>query len=263
MMSSTVAKKWLFRLRPENDAKLRLFLLPHAGGSATSFRSWAEHLPAGVDACALQLPGRGERLNEPAIESMMPLVEAVYTNIAPLLETPYVLFGHSFGALLAFELAHRIRGEGQRPPLRLVVSGRRAPSTGVGGRVLHLLPDEQVEARIRRFGGTPSVLLDDPELRALFIGVLRADFKVIETYEYVRRPPLDVPLSIFRGQEDEEAPLDLVLPWQQEAREASSLRSFAGGHFFALERPRPVVRALLDDVAFAGLEVTSAPALGT
>lgn len=263
MTSSIGAKNWLLRLRPQTDPKLRLFLFPHAGGNGASFRSWAEHLPPGVDACALQLPGRGERLNERAMESMAALVDAVLVNIAPSLDRPYVLFGHSFGALLAFELAHRIDVEGLRPPLRLVVSGRRAPSTGVGGRVLHRLPDDEFEARIRRFGGTPSVLLDDPELRALFLGVLRADFKVIETYEYPQRPPLDVPLSIFRGEDDEEAPLDLVQPWQQEARAASSVRSFAGGHFFALERPRPVVRALLEDVAFADLEGAAAPTLGS
>jgi surfactin synthase thioesterase subunit len=184
---------------------------------------------------------------------MNTLVENTIGQLKNWLDVPYLLFGHSFGAVVAFELARRLRGLAVRPPLRLAVSGRRAPSTG-SSSVLHLLPDSQLEARIRAFGGTPAVILDDPELRALFLSLIRADFKALETHVFEASERLDLPLSVFCGDADPEAPARLMRPWLEESSGPSSFHSLPGGHFFALERPAAVVQLLLEELSQQGLQ---------
>ncbi|HEU5075111.1 MAG TPA: alpha/beta fold hydrolase [Polyangiaceae bacterium] len=247
-MTANLNSRWLFRPRPVRTPALRWFMLPHAGASAVVFRSWADHLPADHDLCAVQLPGRSERLAEPPFEQLTPLVEQLADELYPWLDVPFVIYGHSFGALVGFELTRTLRRRGLRAPMRLVVSGRRAPSVP-SARALHLLPNEALEQRVRDFGGTPDEILMDPELRSLFLGLIRADFKVIETYQYSEEAPLDVSMSMLCGSEDREASEELMRPWLRESRAPSTFHVLSGGHFFVLERPLAVLRLLLGEIA--------------
>src|SRR5262245_32711610 len=120
-------RPWLIGARPDPRARLRLFCFPSAGGGASAYAPWAELLPAGVELCRVQLPGRESRFVEPAAGSLDELLPRVHAALRPFFDVPFSLFGHSMGALLAFELTLRLRAAGERLPASLYPSGHRAP----------------------------------------------------------------------------------------------------------------------------------------
>jgi medium-chain acyl-[acyl-carrier-protein] hydrolase len=139
-----------------SGVRLRLFCLPHAGGSALLYRPWLRMFPAGIDICPIELPGRGARLREPAFTRMSTLVDALAEVLEPLLSVPFAFFGHSMGAAIAFEAAKRLRRPGG--PVHLFASGRPAPDSLYEPRALHRLSDTELVVALVRFGGTPAVL---------------------------------------------------------------------------------------------------------
>jgi medium-chain acyl-[acyl-carrier-protein] hydrolase len=109
MPTAPVVSNWFLCQKPERRASLRLFCFPYAGGSASIFRGWAQHLPPTVEVCAIQLPGRGGRLLEPAITRMPRLIQAIAPAFVPYLDIPFAFFGHSMGTLISLELARYLR----------------------------------------------------------------------------------------------------------------------------------------------------------
>lgn len=215
-----------------STARLRLFCLPYAGGSASIFRTWAAHLPETVDVCPVQLPGRGARLQEAPFEQFSSLVGAVATAIAPYLDMPFAFFGHSLGGLVAFEIIHRIRVEHLRLPVHLIVSGCTAPRLGIRRRVLSTQPEQELVKELRYLNGTPSTLLENGEFLALTLPSLRADFALYESYRYTPRAPLECPITGFGGMQDREADRQQLEPWGEETRSEFSLHLLRGDHFF-------------------------------
>jgi medium-chain acyl-[acyl-carrier-protein] hydrolase len=239
--SKAAENPWLFRPRPVRDPALRLFLFPHAGRGASIFRLWPEYLPPDVEVCAVELPGREQRLRDRPYTRMEPLVAALEQHLTPYLDVPFALFGHSFGASVAFELARKLRHERLR---RLFVSARRAPREPGDGVTVHALPDAQLVARILKMGGTPSGVLDDPELRALFAQIIRADFSVMETNVYRPQQLLDVPITALCGTADSHASREQVASWRHETSAEFDLHVVEGGHFF-LHTALPQVAGLV------------------
>src|SRR5262249_13687929 len=134
MIGPTARERWLACARPRPQADIRLFCFPYAGGGASVFRGWADGLPASVEVCPVQLPGRGTRFREPAFTRLPPLIEALAESLRPHLDRPFAFFGHSLGALVAFELARYLHQHQGREPVRLFVSGCGGPQTrGQGG----------------------------------------------------------------------------------------------------------------------------------
>jgi medium-chain acyl-[acyl-carrier-protein] hydrolase len=160
----------------------------------------------------------------------------------------FAFFGHSMGALLAFELARELRRRGSISPAGLVVSGARAPAlAGAAAGKRHCdLPREELIEHLRSLGGTPPEVLELPELMDLLLPALRADFKVCENYRYVAEPPLSAPLTVLFGEEDEEVRPHHVAGWGGETTSECTIRSFTGGHFF-IERHWPEIGQLLSD----------------
>lgn len=220
--------RWLVRSGPAH-AGVRLYCFPHGGGSAGEFAGWARRLP-GVEVCALQLPGRAARLREEPFTAIEPLVEAIIRNVA--FTGPYALFGHSLGALVAFETAHALRVAGAPEPGLFVASSFPAPHLPrTAPPVARLADDAFLDEVERRHGGLPPEALRDPELRAITIRQLRADYEMVETYEYKPKQPLNNPVAIFAGT-DEELPDDQVLGWQEHAIDPVQPHRFTGGHFY-------------------------------
>src|SRR5262245_10714091 len=118
---------WLFRFRRDAAPRLRLFCFPYAGGTASAFRGWHDAIPQPIEVCAVRLPGREARLAEPPFTSSETLVPAVADALEACLDVPYALFGHSMGAVAAFEVARELRRRARQPPVRLFLSGARAP----------------------------------------------------------------------------------------------------------------------------------------
>nr|WP_092071394.1 alpha/beta fold hydrolase [Dendrosporobacter quercicolus]NSL49373.1 thioesterase [Dendrosporobacter quercicolus DSM 1736]SDM25793.1 Surfactin synthase thioesterase subunit [Dendrosporobacter quercicolus] len=238
MNNQSTVTPWLLT-RPDARDIIRVFCLPYAGGGASVYRGWAKELPEGAGIYPIQLPGRENRIAEPPARDMTTLVHEISRAIVPYLQQPFILFGHSLGARLAFEIARNIRRKWNLQPSRLIVSGSRAPEIPEP-KPLHGLPDSAFIEELRRFSGTPEAVLQSRELMELFLPVLRADFTVDETYVYSADKPLECPISAFGGTKDPEAGSKEVQGWARHTSCSFSLEMLEGGHFF-LQTARPAL----------------------
>jgi medium-chain acyl-[acyl-carrier-protein] hydrolase len=243
-MSDAEKRRWLVRARPVPNAALRLFCLPYAGAGASLFAAWAERLPRTWEVCAVQLPGREGRFREPAYSRIGPLVRDLADALDGSLDSRFALFGHSFGGLVAFELARELRRRGLPGPDHLLVSGRAAPQLSPRRRPIHALPEPEFREELRRLDGTPAAVLDHDELMQLFSSLLRADFAALETYAYQDEPPLECPIAAFGGIDDARVNIDELNGWKTQTSSAFALHRLPGGHFF-LQSARDELLALI------------------
>ncbi len=242
---------WLQSLPADGKPSVRLFCLPHAGGGATAYRSWAAELPSFVQLCPVRLPGRETRLSEPLYSQMDPLVDALDRELRPWLEIPYAIFGHSMGALLAFEWARRLRRDGYSIPAWLFLSGRRAPDAPGDGRLLHSLADRKfVEELTRLYNGIPPEFLGDEALIEVFLPILRADIAVVESYRFREDEPLDCPITVFAGIDDESVSWDQLLAWKRFTSRRFALQMLPGGHFYPQRPLLQTISATLAELRF-------------
>jgi medium-chain acyl-[acyl-carrier-protein] hydrolase len=232
MTTATASDPWIACRKPNPQARLRLFCFPYAGTGATIFRTWSDGLPADVEVCPVQLPGRGTQLMETPFTQLSPLIEALAQALVPLLDKPFAFFGHSLGALVGFELARQFRRQSGIQPVRLFVSADRAPQIPHRDRPIHALPEGEFLGGLRRLNGIPGKVLEDAELMQIMIPVLRADFAVYETYVYSTEPPLNCPISTFGGLQDHRVSRGDLEAWRDQTSVSFSLRMFPGDHFF-------------------------------
>ena len=211
---------------------MRLFCFPYAGGRASVFRTWPDGLPAEIEFYAIELPSRGRRIKEPPITRMEPLVRGIADAIEPLLDKPFCFFGHSMGALISFELARLLRREGRPQPSHLFVSGATAPQIKDADPVKFDLPEPEFLDVIRRLNGTPSEVLENEELLQLMLPMLRADFELLQMYEYTDEPPFSFPITACGGLQDQEVTRQDLEGWRVQTTAAFILRNFPGDHFF-------------------------------
>lgn len=223
---------WLKRMDAGGAGRARVFALPPAGAGAAAFRPWAATFPAGLELWAVRPPGREERVLEAAHTRILPLVEALHAVLTPRLDLPFVLFGHSMGALMAFELARLLRERGEPQPRHLFVSARRAPRLAPRDSPIHQLDDERFKDALRRVGGTPEGVLAHPEMMALLLPSLRADFEAVDTYTCTGGEPLEVPLTALGATHDPLVPVADLEGWRDETRGRFEARVVPGGHFF-------------------------------
>jgi medium-chain acyl-[acyl-carrier-protein] hydrolase len=239
--------KWIVRPKAREQAETRLFCLPYSGGGAAAFHRWAALLPEAVELNLVQLPGRETRLREEPLTRMETLINALVPMVAGLLDRPYALFGHSMGALSAFELARGLRRKGAPAPLCLFVSGRRAPQLADPEPPLHTLADGPfVAAVVRRYNAIPRIILDDIELLRLFLPTLRADFELLETYTYRTEPPLACPIVALGGNDDARASAQELAAWQMHTQSWFQMRRFPGDHFYLQSERDALIRLLVD-----------------
>ncbi|MDZ7332226.1 MAG: thioesterase II family protein [candidate division KSB1 bacterium] len=239
-------QNWFAYRKSNPGAVLRLFCLPYAGGSAMVYRNWSDLLPQTIEVCPIELPGRGARLQQPAFREMMPLVEALGDALMPYLDKPYAFFGHSMGALIAFELARWFRRLKLPAAQALFASGHTAPHLGCSHDPIYNLPDEAFKAKLRQLNGTPEAVIKNDELMTLLIPMLRADFQVNETYHYDTEPPLAIPIIAFGGNEDHDVSISSLQAWQHQTSAGFSLHIFEGGHFFLQSAQSQVLQTLTE-----------------
>lgn len=233
---------WIRRLRPAPEAPVQLVCLPHAGGSAAFYHPVAKALAPDVDVLAVQYPGRQDRHREPGLTSLTELADRVADALSPWAERPLVLFGHSMGALLGYEVAARLEAAGTAP-LALFASARRAPSIHREQSV-HLRSDEGVVDELRSLGGVEPVFLEDPELRGLILPAVRSDYEAIETYRHTARPPLGIPVTVLTGDDDPQVTAEEAAAWSAHTTGPFALRTFEGGHFYLTDHFSEVLSLL-------------------
>ncbi|HET6378025.1 MAG TPA: alpha/beta fold hydrolase [Methylocella sp.] len=229
---------WFYRPFPRPQPSARLFAFPYAGAGPAVFRAWPDGLPSTVELCAVQLPGRGARFLEPAIPSIPRLTGALLPALMPLLDRPFAFFGHSMGAVLAFEAARALVLRGGPVPALVIVSARRAPHIPDPGPPLHNLPDAEFAAEInRRYGGIPAEILDDKEALEFFLPVLRADISALDAYRPAEGIALCCPLAVFGGEDDARIPLPHLEAWRGVTSGPFEICLFPGGHFYFDREP--------------------------
>lgn len=245
---------WLRRLKPNPQARLRLFCFPFAGGSASIYRTWPTALAArrpDVEVCAVQLPGRENRLNERAFTQVTTLVTVLCQAIRSELDRPFVFFGHSMGAIVAYELAQALAHTDGIQPSHLLISGRRAPATPERFAPLHLAPtdDALLRAIQQRYDNLPELLLQDAELKAIYTPLLRADFTLVETYQPTTLAPLACPITAFGGTADPIVTETELMAWRAMTHGAFSLHLLPGNHFYLQEQSAVLLERIANILA--------------
>lgn len=238
---------WFESLSEERTGALRLYCFPYAGGSAQAFRGWQRHFTPQVALSLARLPGRAARVGEPAFKRYKPLVNALADALIPELPPAFAFWGHSMGALISFELARELRRRGKPAPLALFLSGRGAPQVPDPDPPTFNLPEPEFISELRRLNGTPKELLDSPELKEFFLPTIRADFELVETYEYEPEPPLTCAICAYGGLQDTNVPAAKLKEWQKQTSGAFKVRMFPGDHFY-IHTSADLLHALRRDV---------------
>lgn len=238
------AAQWLRIPRPRPRARARLVCFPHAGGTARFFSTWLTALPPSVELVAAQYPGREDRLAEPAVEDMELLAGPLAEALEELPALPSAFFGHSMGAVVAFEVARALRARGGRRLRHLFVSACAEPS----GRGESAVPptDEEVYDLLRRFGGTDTLVLDSDAGRDAVLPAARADFRLTAGYRPVPGAVVDCPVTAVVGDQDPSATPQAAEGWERRTTGSFTMATMPGGHFYLLEgRGGLVARVLL------------------
>ncbi|MFI5916058.1 thioesterase II family protein [Dactylosporangium sp. NPDC051541] len=236
--------RWIRRFGAAPAGRPRLVCFPHAGGAASYYFAYSRALAPEVDVLAVQYPGRQERRLEPLLDNVAALADAIAAALPRPDGVPFAFFGHSMGAVLAFEVTRRLQQDGRTLPEHVFVSGRRAPSRWRPGAV-HLKDDAGLVAEMRAVGGTDPRFFEDQELVAAALTATRNDYKAIERYEYHPGEPLTCPVTALVGDCDPQATVEDAEAWREHTAARFALRVFPGGHFYLDAQRAEVVSTIL------------------
>lgn len=232
----------------EPSGGIQLFCFAHAGGGPSLFRPWRGKLAPGSVVRPVQLPGRGSRLAEPPLRRMADLVDPLCQALEPYLSQPYALFGHSMGAVVAYEVARSFSAAAVPGPACLLVSGR-APRLPSGWRQVHALPDDEFLAEVSRLNGMPAEVLGDPDLLSMLLPALRGDYELSETYEPPSGASLRCPVTAYLSTADPDTGEQEMRCWQEVSTGEFAMRVFSGDHFYLKGGRQDVLSAVRDDLS--------------
>ena len=197
------------------------------------FYRWQRFLPSGLTLVPMRLPGREDRLSEPAYSHLAELADAAATAIRSLDDRPFSLIGHSLGAYVALEVARRLVAEGGRQPTKLIVAACGAPRPSKTAHPIGQLPDDEfLDQMTKRYDGIPEAVRNDADLLAMVLPALRADIQMIESYDYQPQPPLPVDVLALGGTDDPGVAMHRLAQWREQTTADFAMRIFPGGHFF-------------------------------
>ncbi len=232
-MDYETLRPWVLPFEESPRTAVRLLCFPYAGGGAGLYRAWRRNLPATVSVVPVELPGRESRFREPAISEMGPLVDTLASVLGRLFTTPFAFFGHSMGALVAFELARRLQRDRGISPVHLFLSGRRPPDLAPLHAPFFALPRDQFVDRVQHwYDAFPAMVLERPALLDPFLPTLRADMKLLDTYVFQPGEALACPITALGGLRDHAAPPASLRGWARHTHSETTQRVFPGRHFY-------------------------------
>jgi medium-chain acyl-[acyl-carrier-protein] hydrolase len=244
--SSINSSRWFVCPKPNPQAKTRLFIFPYAGGSPAAFNKWSREFPGNIEVWIVHYPGRASRYNEKLITDVSILVEGIYEAFQSFLDKPFAFFGHSMGALIAFELVRSLRQNNLPQPITLFVSACGAPHIGNPHKPIHSLPEAGFIKALGDLNGTPMELLNNAELMELVLPAIRADFHVVENYHFVGDTPLQSPIIAFGGLDDPRISRERLEGWAFQTSSSFSSEYFPGDHFFINTASKWVISSITE-----------------
>jgi medium-chain acyl-[acyl-carrier-protein] hydrolase len=249
VIGTGTVEDWLPGGVPDDDRPL-LLCFPHAGAGTYAYAAWHSLLPD-VAVRPVRLPGRETRFREAPYRTVDSLVEAfgrVFVSASGL-RRQLAVYGHSMGALVAFEFLRWLRDRGELPPrTRLFVSGRAAPHLREDRRPLKDSTDDELIAFLRQLGGTPNEVITDPTAREMFLPLLRADFALHESHRYHPAAPLPVPVTVFGGSDDPRASPEELAAWRRQTSAGFAVHLLSGGHFAVFDHGVTVTRRIAQEL---------------
>ncbi|MFJ2377740.1 thioesterase II family protein [Streptomyces sp. NPDC087769] len=223
-----------------SDRRPLVIAFPYAGGGAAAYAEWRDLLDADCAVLPVHLPGRERRFQERPYRRMTHLVRDLVAEVGPLMDRRVVFWGHSMGASVAVALTLELARQGFPPPAQILVSGAGSPDRRDLKDLIHVLDDERLTARLHRYDGTPREVMDNPDLLALVLPVIRADFELIETWVRPLPAPLPAPLTVLYGKDDQSVSEYRVAGWPAYSDRPVDPKPFGGGHFFIREHAAEV-----------------------
>jgi medium-chain acyl-[acyl-carrier-protein] hydrolase len=251
-MASSELSAYLVRYQARPQARVRLLCFAHAGGNASTFAAWYRVLPPHIEVLGVQLPGREKRRSEAPIVDMALLQAQLADALVGQHDRPVALLGYSLGALIAFEYARTLRRMCVKAPVHLVVGAAPAPHNRPNAAISHLREAEFLTEVLRRYGGIPKVILDDPDLLNYFLPALRADVRLMESYRYEDEAPLSCPIFAVGGTDDPGVSAKQLREWGAQTEAQFTWRLFQGSHFFIEAHRDAFLQAVAATLTFDG-----------
>ncbi|MDQ1536614.1 MAG: hypothetical protein QOE58_1007 [Actinomycetota bacterium] len=232
-LADTATNEWIRRYHPAPNSTSRLVCFPHAGGSASFFHPMSVRFSPDAEVVSLQYPGRQDRRREPCIATIDELADLIAEQLRSLSEKPTVFFGHSMGAVLAFEVARRLEENGPGAPKAIVATGRRGPATQRDEKI-HLRTDDEIIEEVRLLNGADLTLLDD-EFIQMALPSIRNDYRAIETYLSDEGRTVSCPITVMTGDADPKTTVEEAGAWSEHTTGSFRVDVYKGGHFFIVE----------------------------
>lgn len=240
---------WVITPFKRSSPQLQLFCFAHAGGGASTFFSWGKIAPEWLEISAIQLPGHESRMSEPLSTDWSQLVKSISLSITKSIKVPYAFFGHSMGALLAYETARNLRCMSNYEPCALFLSGRNAPTASSRLPSISQTENEIFLAELsKRYHGIPDEIFQEPEIREIYLPILRNDIKLVETYQYTTLPPLTCPFFIYYGADDSLITLGEISGWSELTSNTLYQHKFPGSHLYHITHRNELLKKLFEDL---------------
>jgi medium-chain acyl-[acyl-carrier-protein] hydrolase len=251
-MRDIMTSRWIAFPRANPKAKTRLICFPCAGRGASLYRTWPGHLGKDVEVCAIQPPGRENRIGDPPLTRFQDLLSVLAEVLQPFLDREYAIFGHSLGALIGFEVARRIREIKGITPIHLFASAQHAPQIPDPMPPISMLPDVAFLTAVQqRYDGIPHEVLREPEVLSLLLPMLRADFQILEDYSYHPEHPLACGITALGGLEDTVTSPEQLSAWGLQTQGVFRFQMFPGDHFFVQSAEKEVLDCLSSELSAA------------
>lgn len=232
--------------KPLSSPRVRLFLFPYAGGSAYTYTHWVELFSddLNIELVLVQFPGRASRGNELPHQTMASLMSELIEYASYITSCPYILFGHSFGSKVSYELAYRLKRLGLPSPKYIIASGSGAPHLPNESEPIHNLPRSEFISELEQLNGTPQEILSNNELLDFLIPLLRSDFKL--AYEYQAKVcRIACPIMVLGGIDDKGINLDQLHAWDELSESDLIIDFIPGDHFFIDYNEKLVVEKII------------------
>lgn len=256
-----ILQKWFpfnhKKIREENESstphshseeRIQVFCFPSAGSSASLYRTWCNYPnnTGSIDFIPVEIPGRGNHITSPAAASIDELVEAFLSVFSKVVRSPYIIYGHSFGAAVAFQVAYTLQERGFQLPEKLIVAGRHAPHMKDPNPMSSASTDEEIIEEIKKMGGTPEVILNHPEMLQFTLSQLRADLRTHESLRYTGQK-LQIPIEAHCATQDD-ANKEVVEYWKEVTTDEFRSKEFEGHHFFIQALGDTYLDSLIDTI---------------